>query len=1130
MKAFLRLFIAVLLAIPQAQAADRDRLSSDSSAVTFNVSGRPGDDAKHGYDYSGQRASQGTFSGSDGAPGRHGGNAGAAGHGTSAGNITLEPVLEAAKSVVILNGHIQQTPGGPREKIEKTFVTSGAGMISLIAHGGRGGQGGIGGGGEAGGHGADGSNATRSSDGGDGGNGGRGGDAGEGTSGGDAGDGGNIKVRLAVTDTAALLLVRHDEAKGRGGEAGRHGEPGDGGTHGDGGMHHSWEEVTGTRKWTDSEGKEHSEDIKTSYSRPGGSDGYDGSRGTTPSTRLSDGRDGENGTYEIQVVEKDGSVSTYEERFDLQLTAFDIVEGKGGAKSSDKNEVYEPGEKLTIEGIRVKNTGKMPTPAYSKTIVTLTNGDYFISNAEELVLEKSLQPGEEYTFKDPLHFEIKETAFTVGEERWSAGDTVRHRAFVPDVNRPFDRFDQPRDITLSFPVEIEPIEVPRSLVAGESARFLIRVKNISTLPLGVNEKGERELNIELDRNMTGKGTYENRDGKIGFVLNGQVLEFKGPILEQLVGLKAGGTVILEGRVSVPANAEAFSSSIFKVGLGLDGRKIQSRNVELRVSQTYRYNNEQVLLIVNSTTPKSVIQRFTEAAAHMGQRVAIWDLSYYSTLALQQALNNGSSLAQDFKNGTIVLLADDFKNTLGETEKAMDLLRRRDVLASIAEYGANFLIVGEDVKGGLLGDHLLPVDGSVVKSFDGLQAYIEALRAAQAPSDLEKALGKDYTKAYSEIEIARPYLFGKPSEKSLVRKNQRLSEMLRSLFPDRRFVVISEFGPEQQNNGILGSGFLKRWKVGRLEVRETLDPIQGRAFALTTPAGALQNGGGLSLNEIYTALLMSQSMKTKVESFNKVAEKVKSSSGTEQQSYEKMLSIVVDAMIADIANEQILLRDKKWGSLKSDQLFEKMRSAQELLKGALNIYYATDPPAIVSQLVRLLAEVQMMADRNIDWIGFFMPLRRGERVNTATAILSEKIREHVFGLKTTYGLFTSSARGFNSGEIQKKIKEVKNEILERIGRKAPESMGLKYIKNVVERLGLERFFQGSGPNDANATVENRTAAEIKKQELADGERDAAITEREKRDKGNRNSLTSDTLLSPVIRRSGEGKRCISVHAG
>lgn len=88
----------------------------------------------------------------------------------------------------------------------------------------------------------------------------------------------------------------------------------------------------------------------TTRHKPGASDGKDGASGRTPVTSLSPGQDGLDGTAGILVRNDDGSVSTYDSKFEFQLLGFDVV---------DQNDdgVFEPRECAIIKNIRIKNSG-----------------------------------------------------------------------------------------------------------------------------------------------------------------------------------------------------------------------------------------------------------------------------------------------------------------------------------------------------------------------------------------------------------------------------------------------------------------------------------------------------------------------------------------------------------------------------------------------------------------------------------------------------------------------------------------------------------------------------------------------------------------------------------------------------
>lgn len=88
----------------------------------------------------------------------------------------------------------------------------------------------------------------------------------------------------------------------------------------------------------------------TTRHKPGAPDGNKGSSGLSPAAPLKPGQDGLPGTVGILVRHDDGSLSTYNSKFEFQLLGFDVVDENGDG-------VFEPGECVIIKNIRIKNSG-----------------------------------------------------------------------------------------------------------------------------------------------------------------------------------------------------------------------------------------------------------------------------------------------------------------------------------------------------------------------------------------------------------------------------------------------------------------------------------------------------------------------------------------------------------------------------------------------------------------------------------------------------------------------------------------------------------------------------------------------------------------------------------------------------
>lgn len=122
--------------------------------------------------------------------------------------------------------------------------------------------------------------------------------------------------------------------------------PGDGGIGGEGGGPHYWTERVGDHTYH--------------HSRPAGRAGNQGHPGNQPSTYLSGGKNGREGSTQIRLLRKDLTEATYPSRYELEVVGFDVLDENGDG-------VNEPGEHLIVQNIKVKNKG---TPSLEVNCVT----------------------------------------------------------------------------------------------------------------------------------------------------------------------------------------------------------------------------------------------------------------------------------------------------------------------------------------------------------------------------------------------------------------------------------------------------------------------------------------------------------------------------------------------------------------------------------------------------------------------------------------------------------------------------------------------------------------------------------------------------------------------------------------
>ena len=382
--------------------------------------------------------------------------------------------------------------------------------------------GGNGGKGARGGHGSNGAPGANGMDarppdipGTDGTHGGNGGKGGVGSSGAKAGNGGNMKVKVNEKDMYLLSLLDPCTFKtsllsgGKGGKMGKHGPGGVGGLGGKGGKSISIA--------TD-------EDKKKKIVIPGGKDGMSGADGLTPVWELDDGEDGTLGTFSIEMIQGTQS-QFFDGRYNL---LFENLEFEGSFPMADPSEC-EFGDVISIQNIKVKNTGQMPLPKYQEVHFCIEdagnpNINPLISRRDAfLPAGKSCGPGEyatsegelkffagfpgevddEYDF-DPLkqvaQFHIQAFQYGPihpnGKERTSDfkkeykdfhtgdGSTVT-LSFSPGVANSVRSKEEGVQLTLRYPIENrDGLVAARSLCPGERASVSFNLTNVSARTLG----------------------------------------------------------------------------------------------------------------------------------------------------------------------------------------------------------------------------------------------------------------------------------------------------------------------------------------------------------------------------------------------------------------------------------------------------------------------------------------------------------------------------------------------------------------------------------------------------------------------------------------------------------------------
>jgi hypothetical protein len=793
-------------------------------------------------------------------PGGAGGHATPPTPGEDAGNIVLQLQFtggpEAGQSTYEIQARLRaDQKDAIGDVLGGTFLPGS--RFVLWADGGAGGPGGSGGTGGTGGEGLKVNGSARQ--------GGPGGPAGRGSSGADGADGGQIVLQVRRSDLDALANVEDTRAEpGPGGPVGQHGDPGKGGPPGGG---------RGTLV------------------------GRDGKARTEP---LKSGNVGKVGRVTIEVVEPDGSVTVYGERFQVSTTR--VAVGNG--------EPVEPGEVVEVDLDLANTTLKMATPDDGRLSATLRPGGWVEEPTSQPLpqLAAGGQTSATVTFKVAADLEPH-----IGEpldaKAAVATTVVANRAGVTLAES-----DKVTAVPVKYPVEISPMRGDRVVLPGGRANVAWEVKNTSTTKaLGSDSDTERIVESIL-REQPGRELlahyliFRGPDGLETSLANG--------ISHRIANLPPGESVTVEGtlefRPDAPIDSLVELTALLNLG-AIDNpsraRTIQAQELSLQLARKFAGDADAgIVVVVNNRTTKDEIKAWEDLAEQLGTKANIWNISLYGGLSLTQVAND-SELGPRLAEKAVVVLNNDYDPTEGVSSPIGHLAEKDLLLAAVRQRTSTY-VVGGSMD---LGKHIFPdaPEGTFAIHESGGQ-FSRALKSDQAGVNTE--LGGDLIPARNTERVAR-----------------RVAKQLGKQEPDQRHLV--EVGP--------GSVVVTRGagvSQDMLLHQKTAD-VHSLKF-VNSP----QN--------LY-AVSKSLPLPAKLRAIDQLA----------LRPGDRTLPVVYRALLADLAEEQQALRNRTWNrDLNRRDIEAKLSHLREVADHLTTKYAGVDPGSPQGRLVLdLLAEVGHMTD-------------------------------------------------------------------------------------------------------------------------------------------------------------------------
>ncbi|KAI6660061.1 hypothetical protein LOD99_14402 [Oopsacas minuta] len=614
------------------------------SGYEIHLCGRCGEHGIHGISspmgFYGCRGADGRFYGGPGHQGQEGkfgshGTDGLSGSDGTPGRNFYFNLSGNSDRLLLSGGIMEQLDIGKGSTQSILYINASGGKGGRGGKGGDGGNGGMGG---MGGHGHKGmvgidamipggaGGAGQSGGfGGRGGNGGDGGNGGSGGSGGRGGDGGRVIISSTNPALFALVEVNSLGGKGgRGGKGGKGGERGEGGKGGGGGD--AGRGGMGGPGTDDSTAGFHGTSGKVGLVGQSGKPGSWGRRG-------SEGTRGENGSPGgvrwVVLGDRGEVIFSTSTKFNIEVLSDGI-----SLNSAVDDDIFEPSERISVNGIKIYNSGELSLPAGAKFRMissdTINFEDVFVTLPE-------IEPGMKYAVTEILHGRIFD--IPPPNSRKPFLSIASFKTQVDLYNRSITDPVPPKTIKVQYPIIIKKVTYPVMQNRGTSSHLKITIENISGKHYGysLNSGGYLSLVIHLDKRLMPIGYNGNIDNKEYHIYyNHEVPDSLTIVVKDLL---PKSSFIIDIILLLVNDTDIYDKCLWQVDLLLRQKLIQYKSGYVDVTPGKMTKLEvapnDVLLVVSlCLLTKQELCFWESILIGLGLNINYWDMSRYKNLEAQ----------------------------------------------------------------------------------------------------------------------------------------------------------------------------------------------------------------------------------------------------------------------------------------------------------------------------------------------------------------------------------------------------------------------------------------------------------------------------------------------------------------
>lgn len=276
--------------------------------------------------------------------------------------------------------------------------------------------------------------------------------------------------------------------------------------------------------------------------------------------------------------------------YKIKLTRMQIV-------GWDIDGIFKPNECIEVFNINIKNAGETPLPAGTK--ISIPSNPLVRFECDSILLP-ALKGEENYDVSEKLHGRIFDNPSPNEPGPFSSEVDFSPVLYLPNGSKK-KLFTMQQKIQVEYPIKLQGLKSPTTLLPGELGIFEVTLQNVSTSLYGSDGKGAVEVGICLDCRLLPTTTVSDTNG-VPYMVSYDPMK-KNSFKVEVKEIKPKESLTIQLAMKMEKEAEVFDQCLWQASLFFRKKLIEYNFSTVRVAplnNTYDPNSDVVMVTKEMT--------------------------------------------------------------------------------------------------------------------------------------------------------------------------------------------------------------------------------------------------------------------------------------------------------------------------------------------------------------------------------------------------------------------------------------------------------------------------------------------------------------------------------------------------